>query len=645
MQNNIDLIVKIISLMTLMQLYLQYSKNGSLAYIKASRHNLLSLTSRDKQVGNSGVSCWPYHRLLITVMNSLLLIGVLSLSACDASTMGKLKKIDNIDSSANLSRKDYEDFLLPDKDTSKIEETPQKQPDIPELTDIITAPQEPDVAGDKLISLSVTEEVPIKDVLIELGRLADVDVEIDPGISGGVIFSVKDKPFKQVLERMIRMAGLRTKYEDGILRIERDLPYLVSYNTDFLNIDRSNTGSVSLNTSVLSSQGSSGITSGSTNSLTSKYEGDLWKSVDETIKDILSHNNVSLAKVSSAEGGGNARAASNLGGGGGSNSGDKQTYTINKQAGIITIMGTQKAHGDFVNYITKVKNSVASQVMIEAKILEVSLKDQYRYGINFGKIFDSATNLNIAGNFPKPAFESGTSAAETFKLGFINSKGIERYIEAMEAFGVTRTISSPRINATNNQQAVMTFAKNQIYFKVKIEQSTATGTNGTGTVDTSTVNSEINSVPIGVILSLQPSIDVENNEVTLNIRPTLSSSSSAVKDPSVELEAKKANIDVSSEIPIVEVRELDSVMRLKSGEVMVIGGLMKQQSENQDVGIPFFSKIPVIGNLGKSVAKGNNVVETVIFIKATIVPPTVGVAKEDKKFYNTFSRDTHPLTF
>jgi type II secretory pathway component GspD/PulD (secretin) len=87
-------------------------------------------------------------------------------------------------------------------------------------------------------------------------------------------------------------------------------------------------------------------------------------------------------------------------------------------------------------------------------------------------------------------------------------------------------------------------------------------------------------------------------------------------------------------------------MKIKSGEVMVIGGLMTEEAANTDNGVPGLSSIPLFGNLFKSVSKGSSVKQTVIFIKATIMPSN-GAPVEDKHFYNDFSRkrDTHPLEF
>ena len=133
--------------------------------------------------------------------------------------------------------------------------------------------------------------------------------------------------------------------------------------------------------------------------------------------------------------------------------------------------------------------------------------------------------------------------------------------------------------------------------------------------------------------------NVKRNEITMNIRPTLTRVSSRVSDPGVEIFAARNNIstdNLNSQIPVVEVRELDTVMRVKNGEIMVIGGLLEERTANTDTGVPGASRIPYLGNIFKSVTKGTELIETVIFIKATIVPGQ-GVSVEDKEFYKKFN--------
>jgi general secretion pathway protein D len=140
----------------------------------------------------------------------------------------------------------------------------------------------------------------------------------------------------------------------------------------------------------------------------------------------------------------------------------------------------------------------------------------------------------------------------------------------------------------------------------------------------------------------------------MNVRPTLSRLTGVTtEDPATTIciANAKAQADdpsdipnIKSIIPQVDVRQLDSVLTLKSGEVMAIGGMIEQKNINNDSGVPYASEIPIFGNAFKSVDKRNNAVQTVIFLKATIVP-SYGVDSFDQNLYNKFNTDPRPLKF
>lgn len=575
------------------------------------------------------------------IKQALIICSLVLLSACTFMYDEDGKSKDYLDPDLKKSYQDYKDQIFPPEvtgysvndDGSKKKKSKlsskSNEPEIPEFSEILAAPVPPEAAPDKLVSISVTEDIPLKDVLVELSRLADVDMEIDPGITGGIILKVKNKPFSDVIDRVVSLGGLRKVVKDGTLRVERDLPYQMTYSVDFLNLVRSSTGNMAINTQVLgaagASSGSGGLSSGSASSITSTYEGDLWKSIEDTITAILSYQTVSASSST------------------GTTSGD--TLNLNRQANVITVFTTDKKHQYIKEYLDKVKQSVSAQVLIEAKIVEVTLDDQYRSGIDWGTIKDQNLGLKLTGNFVGGI--GSTSDFITLSGGADSARTLDSAISFVQKFGTTRTLSSPRLHAMNNQQSVLTFAENNVYFTVNAEEETEQDGNNND-VTKLNITSTLNTVPIGVILTLQPSINLDTQEVTMNIRPTLSRITDSKQDPAVDLLVARQNSDnpisITSEIPVIEVREIDSVLKIKSGEVMVIGGLMKDAVVNNDSGVPYVSQIPFFGRAFKSTVKTNEIVETIIFIKATIVPSR-GVSKADQNVYENFTRDPRPLAF
>jgi MSHA biogenesis protein MshL len=566
---------------------------------------------------------------------------------------------DLIDPTLGLSRDDYKREMM--KPHVPVTEDRPPAPILPDVSQLLVAPRPPIIGQDKLVTLSVTEDVPLKEVLIELARRADVDVEVDPGISGGIIFRAKDKPFSEVLERITELAGLRYSIKNGVLKVERDTPYIVNYKVDILNQTRSSQGSVSISTQVLSAVagatgggGSNAFSTGSSNTLNTTSDGDVWGEVAKALQKILDNY---TGKPSTLAQGATASADAALNDVlGQPSAAPKATATaassgsailsVNKQSGIVTMLATDRQHKAIKQYLDRVTEAQSAQVLIEAKIVEVSLNDRYRSGIRWDLInsrfidFDAQAGFtSTTGTLGNQVLQFTTLPAEIFGIDDVT---IESAVSLIQEFGVTRTLSSPRINAMNNQQAVLTFAENFVYFDLDVQEQQV----GSGTTRESnlTVQSNVKTVPIGVILTLQPTVDSQKGEIVMNIRPTLSRITDRVADPGVALLAARTNSNITSEVPVVEVREIDSVLRIKSGQVMVIGGLMEERSVNQDIGVPGLQSIPYVGNLFKSVDKNNQVVETVIFIKATIVP-TQGVAREDKEFYRKFTNDRRPLDF
>lgn len=500
-------------------------------------------------------------------------------------------------------------------------------PELPEEIGLLSEPEIPKFGNGKLITLSITEDIPLKDVLIEISRLSEIDIELDTQISGGIILRVTNKSLEDVIDRIARLAGLRYSVRNGVLKVEIDKEYVVNYPVSMLNIDRSNQGSISISTSVLGStedsEGSDSITLGSTNAINSSYDGNIWSSIESGVRSIL---NEGLSLNSDPENPGQSNSSSNF-------------ISVNRQAGLITVMTTSRKHDRIREYLNRIILSAKSQVLIEAKILEVTLDDKYRAGINWSAVIDDQ-GLNASLDVL-----TGDTEAFTFSASNLFGRNLSAAINLTEEFGTSKTLSSPRILATNNQQAVLTFAENQVYFTLDIEREDEDATDTTASSTTFTFESELQTIPIGVILTLQPSIDLENNEVIMNIRPTLSRITEQVADPGVELFAQQEGlVDVTSEVPVVEVREMDSVLKVRSGEVMVIGGLMEERSINTDTGIPGFASLPAVGNFFKQSSKDTTVVETVIFLKATIVKDnSVGI--QDQHFYNVFSSERRPFTF
>jgi len=531
------------------------------------------------------------------------LVTVLSLSACERN-LG-----DFIDSDLKLTREDFRKVLAPQP--PKV--VPAKPaPPIPELSPIIGVEELNIPADARLVSLSVDESASIKDVLVALGREAEIDMHIDPEISGKIIFTARQRPFEEVVRRIATLARLRYTMENNVLSIERDLPFYVNYRVDFLSVKRTSKGSVT------TSAGTAGNVSSS--ALDSESSIDSWQELQQNLEQIIAN--------SSATTGLSAQQA-------------KTFFTVNKQGGMVSVFATQRQHRIVKSYLDKLGASLAAQVLIEAKVVEVSLTRDYETGINWSSLFK--TGFNIAAPFGTQVTALAqtspfpTPSTATTGLLTITNTGrgrINFIMNLLENFGTVRALSSPRLTVMQNQTAILKVAENKVFFQLEVETTAATD----NTPEKKTVTSTILTVPVGIILTVQPSINLETQEITLTIRPTVTRIVSTVEDPGVAIESSNT---VTSSVPEVSVQEMDSVVTLASGEVLAMGGLMQDRITSTDKGIPGLSAIPWLGTLFKASDEAIEKIELVILLRATILRDKK-VSSYELDFVRKFGGDRRP---
>ena len=133
-----------------------------------------------------------------------------------------------------------------------------------------------------------------------------------------------------------------------------------------------------------------------------------------------------------------------------------------------------------------------------------------------------------------------------------------------------------------------------------------------------------------------PSINLKTREVTLNIKPKITIKTDTVIDPASPKDPTTGVITFQNKVPVIQTRELNTIAKIQSGNVIVIGGLMSESTTNTDTGIPFLQRIPILGYLFKSSSKESEIIETVIFIKATIVNSGQSINKVDRELQENF---------
>jgi len=638
----------------------------------------------------------------------LTLAGLLLLTACGTASRPDFDKQDRF---AGLDREDYQRVLAPRNPERDNASAP---PPIPQAESLSPMPHLALPANARLVSISVNEDVPLRDALVELASQANVGLELDPHITGGLIFSVRQRPFDEVIKRISDMAGLRYSFEGNVLRMERDLPYLQSYRVDYLNVARDTTSKISTNVDVVGGESVGGEGGGQGNTsaseVSSTAQNNFWLELETNLGMLLNRSarrenllsssaaafgrgvptsaavggavvpeplplapgvpqtdaapselvaaaqsavtGAGLVSGVSSGGGGEAVSAATAPGGVASapavapaeSSTDPaaRPFSINRMAGLVSVYGTQRQHVLVDAYLEKLRRVVARQVLIEAKVLEVQLSDDYQGGINWAGVLGAATGAARFGAtvaVPQAGSFSDLNTATDGVVTLALDRGdIDAVVNLVHEFGSVRTLSSPRLTVQHNQSAVLKVVENRVFFELDFERTTEGATLDRERV---TVESNIRTVPEGVIITVQPSIHGETDEIAMSLRPTITRITGTVNDPGVSI---ASNNTVQSPVPVIAVQEIDSMVSVRSGRVLVMGGLMRDIGFNQETGVPGASRVPLLGNLFKSRDSFGQQSELVIFLRATILDDG-GVDPADAELYRTFGRDRRPLPF
>ena len=497
----------------------------------------------------------------------------------------------------------------------KSDEKPAGQiPELVQKTPILPAPQAP-VELEKYTV--VVNEVPAKELLFALARDARINVDIDPRIDGNVTINAVDQTLPQILDRIVRQIDMRYEFRGDNLFVEPDVPFFRTYKIDYLNIARDtvNTNSVatSLATSTSVSGGSEGGGKGggafsgnnSTTDLTSTSLNRFWVAITTNIQAIIGE------KVTASSG-----IEVPL----------SDAVITSPETGTISVNATTKQHVMIQEFIDKIMNNVRRQVLIQTSIIEVTLSDEYQAGIDWTDITLGALGLSIE-TIGSPLSVASGAAGLVLDYAESDNSGnsFDTTLRLLDEFGDVKVLSSPQLMALNNQTAILKRVENKVFFTIDSE----TLSSGLGNQSTS-FDTTIHSLPVGIVMFITPHI-AENGEVILHVRPTISREGEARR--TIPLPPDVDPIE-GNEVPETLAQEMESLIRLTSGQTAVLGGLMIDEARTRNTGIPGLTTLPLVGNLFKTRDISYGKTELVIFIRPVIIQdPSI---ETDLNLYKAF---------
>ncbi|MFA7399374.1 MAG: type II and III secretion system protein [Sideroxydans sp.] len=494
----------------------------------------------------------------------------------------------------------------------------------------------------------VVSNLPARDILFALARDAKLNIDIHPGLIGEVTINAINQTLPQILDRISKQVDMRYELNDNNLIVMPDSPYLNSYKIDYVNMTRDSEGGIS-NTSQVGGGASGGSTGGSNNSklaITNTSKNHFWETLVKNITDVLRETDKILPEGSSetvieqsstntttpqnkksstknsTDGSGSAATIEGEGTTVTRRSTFREAASVipNPESGIITVRATGKQHEKIQELITRVMRNARRQVLIEVTVAEVALNNNYQQGINWSTLLAAGTNKGFSiGQAPGTGVLPTTTGLSpgTFVLNYANPASkfgaVAASVSLLESFGDVKVLSSPKLSVMNNQTAVLRIVNNLIYFNVSVTPGTAATASSPAVLPT--YNTTPQTIPVGFTMSVTPQIS-ETDTVQINLRPTITRLVRYVPDPNPGLLVGGVSLN---QIPETQTREMESMLKIESNQIAVLGGLMQDDVTNQTDGIPLLSDIPYLGEAFKNRSNKSTKTELVIFLRPVVI--------------------------
>lgn len=456
------------------------------------------------------------------------------------------------------------------------------------------------VSSERRFDVSAND-VPASVFFASLVQGTPLSVVVHPGVEGNITLSLKSVTLSEAILVVEDMYGFDISLEGNILRVYPAGMRTETFPLNYLYMQRQGLSVTSVSAGRISDNNSSGNSSSSSNSGSSSNESfsgagdgngsqetngtfirsetktDFWGELQKTLEAIIG------------------------------DTGKGRQVVVSPQAGLVTVRAYPNELRQVRNFLKTAENHLQRQVILEAKVLEVTLSDGYQQGIQWDNILGHIGSTNIefgtsGGNFG----DQITSALGGLTSLKISGKDFSTMINLLDTQGDVDVLSSPRVTASNNQKAVIKVGKDE-YFVTNVSSTTVASATPVTTPDV-----ELTPFFSGIALDVTPQIDKAGN-VLLHIHPSVIDVKEQIKQIKVS--------DSSLELPLAqsEIRESDTVIKAGSGDVVVIGGLMKTENVEYESQIPLLGDIPFIGEAFKNRSKEKRKTELVILLKPTVV--------------------------
>ncbi len=454
--------------------------------------------------------------------------------------------------------------------------------------------EEGQIPKEKLYSLSV-RDADLKEVLFAFSKDNGINIIVDPDVFGKVTVDLKKVTMAAALNALLKPLDLDYQQEGNLIRVSRPKMETRTFILNYLTTIRKGSGSVSGigGSSAASTKTSSGSV---LSQVITEDHADLWDEIKEGIKNILTKK--TGKRTIKREGEISSKDTEKTAGGEKSGAsyveeieaeGDGKVL-INKMAGMVIVTDFPSRLREVEKFLARVEETVQRQVFIEAKIVEVSLNDNFQLGVDW-RLIPNIMNLGVGGFISQNL--SGTTnypANNNFQIGLANTD-FNSMLDALSTQGKVEVLSSPRVSTLNNQKAIVKAAIEDVYFDVTVAA-------GTPPITTATPK----YITIGVILDVTPQIDSDGT-IIMDIHPSVT-----------ERVSTATFKDTGQQAPIISVRETQTIVRVREGQTILIAGLMQSKEKEELNGLPCLMNIPVAGQAFRQTRRDKTKSEIIILI-------------------------------
>ena len=425
------------------------------------------------------------------------------------------------------------------------------------------------------VNVSLTfNNTPLNQALLMIAKAAGFNVIIPPDIKDTVTMELNEDTLEDTLNALLKPYGYSYKIDGKNIYIITKVTKVFHINIP--QIDRN--FSSSIEATIGGSSGNINSSSGSaTMSIQNSYSVKFWNNLENVIKRILKDD----------------KSAS---------------YSIEPISGTVIVSAKPKTIREVESFIKRINKETEKQVLIEAKIVEVKLDRKNQTGINW-KYLTFSNFLGSGGEYSTISFNSGNPGSLPFQLSVVKvNKTFSALIGLLSKFGKVNVLSSPRILTMNGQPAMIKVGKD--YIVIYRNQTTSTTSTGEQTAATTTTEEISTDVILteGVVLTIVPKIDDKGN-IILNISPAISS----LDTPIISGAAVTAQ-DFANKIYAINVRQLNTVIKAKNGQTIILGGLIANSKRKDKTGIPVLEDLPLLGKAFKSQTETSTETELVIML-------------------------------